>query len=123
MTTTKVPCSRCGKMILPATAERTGGVCMPCASPLASVVASTRPIREDAAHLQNQNRRGRYFIHQRGSWDQFTGYVGPNGPTYDLDEAFSFPTRAAAEEAVREVERALGQNTSISLRIDDLGSN
>lgn len=26
----KVPCSKCGAMILPATAEATGGVCMPC---------------------------------------------------------------------------------------------
>ena len=26
----KIPCVKCGAMILPATAERTGGVCMPC---------------------------------------------------------------------------------------------
>src|SRR5262249_55419030 len=26
----KIPCSKCGAMILPATAEKTGGLCMPC---------------------------------------------------------------------------------------------
>lgn len=26
----KIPCTRCGAMILPMTAQRTGGVCMPC---------------------------------------------------------------------------------------------
>jgi len=30
--TTKLPCSRCGALILPATAARTGGLCMPCSS-------------------------------------------------------------------------------------------
>jgi len=33
----KVPCKRCSAMILPATASRTGGVCMPCARPRARV--------------------------------------------------------------------------------------
>ena len=28
---TKIPCSKCGASILPSTAGRTGGVCMPCA--------------------------------------------------------------------------------------------
>jgi hypothetical protein len=28
--TDKIPCVECEKMILPATAEKTGGVCMPC---------------------------------------------------------------------------------------------
>jgi hypothetical protein len=29
----KVPCSKCGALILPVTAERTGGLCMPCFNP------------------------------------------------------------------------------------------
>jgi len=28
--TDKIPCTKCGALILPATAERTGGICMPC---------------------------------------------------------------------------------------------
>src|SRR4051812_12127251 len=29
----KVPCLKCGSLILPVTAERTGGMCMPCFNP------------------------------------------------------------------------------------------
>jgi len=28
----KIPCSKCGGLILPITAEKTGGICMPCAN-------------------------------------------------------------------------------------------
>ena len=30
---TKIPCTKCGAMILPTTAEKNGGLCMPCVSP------------------------------------------------------------------------------------------
>ena len=28
----KIPCTECGELVLPSTAERTGGLCMPCKS-------------------------------------------------------------------------------------------
>lgn len=33
----KVPCVKCTALILPATAQRTNGLCMPCAGPTAAI--------------------------------------------------------------------------------------
>src|SRR5712692_334277 len=49
----KIPCTRCGAMILPATAEQTGGLCMPCRHPPAghraklNLLAAAAKVRMD----------------------------------------------------------------------------
>lgn len=39
---TKIPCVACGTLILPSTAEKTGGVCMPCSKGWGGVLEESR---------------------------------------------------------------------------------
>ena len=59
----------------------------------------------------------KYYIYQRGGF--FEGYVGPNGPTYNLDEAFAFEGREDAEKAKRSAEANPDAEASgISFRVE-----
>ncbi len=43
----KIPCTKCGAMILPATAARTGGLCMPCKSGIRESIEASKRYYEE----------------------------------------------------------------------------
>ena len=43
----RIPCSKCGAMILPATAQATGGICMPCKKNQDAAVKTIVPVMSD----------------------------------------------------------------------------
>lgn len=75
--TEKVPCIECGAMVLPATAERTGGLCMPCKN-------GNRESMEQAKEYYKKERELDKTCPYRAFWrklvdkvyDQKTGFSG-----------------------------------------------
>jgi hypothetical protein len=46
VSTERIPCTKCGAMILPATANSTGGICMPCKSGTRGSIEAAKALRE-----------------------------------------------------------------------------
>ena len=83
----KSPCSKCGVMILTTTAEKTGGLCMPCKN-------GTRESLEES-RLWNINRREQFakaererepfeVLRKSGHKMQVQHYVGLEDPAYEI---------------------------------------
>ena len=109
---TRVACQKCGASILPATAERTGGVCMPCAQPnrrdleklLAqpSTVLSLQEylalIRDLPLPTSEQRRNFVEYVSTAHSWYKHLPPFLPGEPFYFFLDKFSAWDLVALED-------------------------
>lgn len=54
--TTKIPCVKCGVLILPSTAEKTGGSCMSCSNYIDPAIREQQRIRISKQAIREQRR-------------------------------------------------------------------
>ena len=52
--TDKIPCTECGAMILPATADKTGGLCMPCKQGIRADIEASKEFYKEQRELEKQ---------------------------------------------------------------------
>jgi len=83
----KSPCSKCGVMILATTAEKTGGLCIPCKNGTRESLEESRlrniSRREQLAKAERE-REPLEVLRKSGHRMQFQHYVGLEDPAYEI---------------------------------------
>ena len=83
----KIPCAQCGVLILTATCEKTGGLCMPCANGTReSMEESQRWNEERRNQLANAARKRAPLndLRMTGYRMQFRNYLGLEDPAHEI---------------------------------------
>ncbi len=108
----RVPCQKCGASILPATAERTGGLCMPCARPrrrdLGNLLAPPptelsleqyRALVRDLPRPTSEQRQNFIeYVCTAHSWYKHLPHFLPGAPFYFFLDKFSAWDLVALED-------------------------